>query len=202
MRLMIALLPLVLAPAPRQDPTTPDAQAPAPPSYEEVLPFLFHAVLEGLYTDGVKDDVVDALMASDEATGWPLYFIFACPICMPAWDAFATYRTRPTFLVSKQRRDNFGEGLDERTRAALLAGSVPARMQALRALVQRWVGQRLDLMRLSGEERAGWLSLLEALREKGLAYLKSYRGEERFAHLYRELEFCAFCEGASAPEHR
>ncbi len=76
---------------------------------------VFFAVLEGLYEDGVSTDDVERILAIDPATKQPQYsehFVGACPLCLPAFDAFQLYRSRPMFYGRKEAIDKFGPGLD------------------------------------------------------------------------------------------
>src|SRR6266852_2074566 len=88
------------------------------PREVSVAPLVFFAVLEGLYTDGVSNADVDAILATDPKTKQPRFeehFVSQCPLCHPAFDAFVLYRARQDF--SQQFKDghwknNFGAGLD------------------------------------------------------------------------------------------
>jgi hypothetical protein len=72
---------------------------------------IFLAVLEGLYTDGVSNEVVDAILTRDSTSDRPQPFVYACPICMPAHDALQTYRARPASYGRNIRVDTFHPGL-------------------------------------------------------------------------------------------
>ena len=52
---------------------------------------IFHAVLRGLYEDGVRDDVIARLTRTDAATGMPYSFVYACPCaCLPSTPCAST----------------------------------------------------------------------------------------------------------------
>src|SRR2546429_752891 len=58
---------------------------------------VFFAVLEGLYRDGVSNDTVDLIIppgANGAARFEPEHFVYACPLCHPAFEAFSLYRHR------------------------------------------------------------------------------------------------------------
>lgn len=169
---------------------------PAPMTMDRAQQFVFHSVLEGLYTDGVSNEVLDVLMTRDEETGFPHHFIYACPVCMPSWDAFAAYRARPGFLGDKIGRTTWGAGLDQATRQSLLEGTRLERMERIRDLVTRWVGARMDRQRLTQAERAVFQKQFERMRKKGMGYLESYKSTEGLEHIYQDVEYCPFCDGA------
>src|SRR5688572_10638658 len=58
---------------------------------------IFFAVLEGLYRDGVINGDVDLIIPPGEG-GKPAFdqetFVYACPLCHPAFEAFRLYRQR------------------------------------------------------------------------------------------------------------
>jgi hypothetical protein len=145
--------------------------------------------------------VVDALTTRDEETGWPHHFIYACPVCMPSWDAFAVYRQRPGFFSRKLPRDTWGPGLDEETRRGLLEGGRGQRMFVLRELVRRWIDARLDRQRLIPAEREAYAKRFERMRKEGLGFLRVYQADEKLAHIYAGADFCPFCDAAcEAPQ--
>ena len=56
--------------------------------------FLFFAVLEGLYEDGVSQPVVDRILERDKPPGRYANFVYSCPICSPVVDAFRAFSRR------------------------------------------------------------------------------------------------------------
>src|SRR5947207_11898373 len=55
---------------------------------------VFFAVLEGLYRDGVSNDDVDRIIPpgkNGKDTFDPEHFVYACPLCHPAFEAFRLY---------------------------------------------------------------------------------------------------------------
>ncbi|MBI3818234.1 MAG: hypothetical protein HY286_06045 [Planctomycetes bacterium] len=65
---------------------------------DSVSQFIFYAVLEGCYQDGLTTQAAESLVRLDAESGQPKNFIYACPICMPAFDALRVYKTRPKFM--------------------------------------------------------------------------------------------------------
>jgi hypothetical protein len=176
------------------------AQASPQESARETTDFeyeLFAAVLEGLYVDGVSNEAVDAITAKDPEHGYPANFVWACPVCMPAYRAFLTYRARPHFEWIKGPQD-FGPGLDAATVAELTTGEFAARQQALMQLVGRWVERRMGRLRLTPEERAEWKLEMERRRKKGMAQLADYQSCG-LGGSYARMKACPLCDGANEP---
>jgi len=160
---------------------------------------IFFAVLEGLYRDGVSNDVVDLILAPDPKTGEPdmrKNFVYACPLCHPAFEAFRLYRTRNPFLGLKGRKDTFGAGLDDATIKGLKSPTDEERRAALEKLIQRWVAQRLDSMRLTAEERAEWTRQIDQRRKEGMKQLESFTSGKDSRHAGWEV--CPSCDGSAA----
>src|SRR5437660_7208174 len=72
---------------------------------------VFFAVLEGPYRDGVSNEVVDSIIPGKGRFD-PEHFVYACPICHPAFEAFRLYRQREDFYGLKAPVNTFGPGLD------------------------------------------------------------------------------------------
>src|SRR5262245_16971335 len=55
---------------------------------------VFHAVLEGLYEDGVTDDVVNNIVPADKTGREKMRrsFVLGCPLCQPVFEAFCVYQ--------------------------------------------------------------------------------------------------------------
>jgi hypothetical protein len=161
---------------------------------------IFFAVLEGLYEDGVNNEVVDAILAVDPDTGYPANFVWACPICMPALNAANSYRARISFVGKKLHRDTFGAGLEESRRAAILGDDGDRRRAAIQELVEGWIMRRLDRARLTESERADWTRAMEEGRKLGMEYLEAYRS---LGGSYAEMKGCPFCDaGVEAAAER
>jgi hypothetical protein len=157
---------------------------------------IFFAVLEGLYTDGVQTEVVERIVEIDPESKYPANFVYACPICMPAYDAFAAYRARPGFIARKDNKTAFGDGLASEEVRALTSGPLADRHAAIQRLVQRWMDRYVDSRRFNDEERARWRQAMEERRKKGMATLVQYRAQG-FGASYREMKQCPFCEAAN-----
>ncbi|HLX61676.1 MAG TPA: hypothetical protein VKX17_10375 [Planctomycetota bacterium] len=144
---------------------------------------VFHAVLEGLYADGVSNEDVDRILPRE-------HFVYACPLCEPAYAAFAAYRARPEFQNRKAPISTFGKGLDPAISEKLKSKEVSTRRWTIGALIQGWVQKRLESMRLTPEESAEWNGRLGALHKQGMAM------KDKFHDQYQEKD-CAICSGCS-----
>ena len=173
---------------------SPGALARAGPTAADLEQLIFFAVLEGLYTDGVSNEVVDRLTELDEKANMPLHFIYSCPICMPALNALRVYQQRPRFFGDKAGRNTFGKGLSAEIQSRLLGENV-GKMAELQRCIERWVRVRLSTMRLRSEEQEQWTKLIEEARKKGQAALENFKKEGSVAS-YLSMKSCAMCEGA------
>ena len=55
--------------------------------------FIFYAVLEGCYEDGLATTNVDQILLMNTNVGF-VHFVYACPICLPTIHALQAYRSR------------------------------------------------------------------------------------------------------------
>jgi hypothetical protein len=160
-------------------------------------PMIFFAVLEGLYRDGVDTEVAKRLASTEPKVQAPRFFIYSCPLCMPAFNAVRLYASRPEFAGDKAGRTTFGAGLPEDVRAAILGDDQVAARGAVEGLIERWVSAHLERMHLPKEERAAWLLRIGEMREKGNAILASYHEQGGpYAEAYRGWKQCPICEGS------
>src|SRR3954462_8291362 len=103
---------------------------------------VFFAVLEGLYNDGVSNADVDLIIPSgNSGPKFDLeHFVYACPLCHPAFEAFRLYRQRERIYGLKAAVDTFGPGLDSSVSDRLHSPDPNQRRQAIEGLISRWVG--------------------------------------------------------------
>ncbi|MGH7162633.1 MAG: hypothetical protein ACREID_04045 [Planctomycetota bacterium] len=174
---------------------------PPPMDAEPLRRLVFFAVLEGLYEDGVSTGDVDRVLRREpegsRKAGEYTHFVYACPICHAALDAFRVYRGRARFYATKGNPDTFGAGLPSEVSARLGAESFKERLDALNRLVDRWVGLRLDAMRLTGGEREEWQERIVKGRKEGMGLLQSF-ARDGTAGEFAEVKTCAVCDGANA----
>ncbi len=189
-------LTLGLLPAVQPEPKAPRCAAAGSSEGDSFHRELFFAVLEGLYREGVDNETVDRVIEVEpQSSGWR-HFVQGCPICMPALDAFRVYRGRPVLVSFKVRNDTFGFGLLAEERARLVGADDGERRAAIQALIERWVAERMQRVRLDAAERATWRQALEERRKQGMASLESLRQQP--GSLYRDMKACALCDGATA----
>ncbi len=180
--------------------TGPDA-APAP---EERSQFLFFAVLEGLYEDGVRPSAVESVLAADELVGEPGLFVPGCPICGPIRDALLVYGRGPRIgawlkVRGSDEQDDprgFGPGLSEDEHAQLVSVDRLTRSEMFETLVRRWCDRRYDRLRMSDDERGEMRAAIEAGRKQGMAALQGSEMQRRFG------DRCPSCDGANAAGER
>jgi hypothetical protein len=179
-----------------QKPTAGDRQPIPPPEVVEpparewdLRQEIFFGVLEGLYHDGVQNEVVDRVIELDPKTNWPAHFVYACPICMPAFDAFRVYRARPAFFGDKGGATAFGDGLSDEE--SLRIQTEPKLVQSL---VEKWMRRRMDDLRLTDAERARWTVEMEERRKKGMEQLSVYRSQGLVPNFGK---LCPFCEAGN-----
>ena len=169
----------------------------APKGYEDVKQMIFFAVMEGLYRDGVSTETAELLIGKSEKAKGRRYFVYACPLCMPAENAIRTYAVRADFRT-KDHRDTFGDGLPEATRDLLASEEPMVRVNALQELILKWVQTYQERRRLTPEEAAEWRIHLDGMREKGNAMLENYlKMGGKSAREYEGWEKCPACEGSN-----
>ncbi len=156
---------------------------------------VFFAVLEGLYTDGVTNEVVDCILSPDPKSGEPRYnehFVYACPLCHPAYEAFRLYRARPTFYGLKGEPDTFPGRFPAEVVMKLHSDRIEDRLPAIQTLIEGWVRRYLDKMRLTPEEREQVTAHMKLGRDRGMKMLETNR-EKGFSF---NAKTCAICEGS------
>jgi len=160
---------------------------------------VFFAVLQGLYEDGVSTEDVNRILAVDPRTQqsqFQEHFVGACPLCLPAFDAFVLYRSRPRFHQRKDDADTFGPGLDPILAKKLHSDAKADQLEAIQTMVNRWVIRRLEIMRLTKDEREQWIAVIEEGRRKGMGQLQQAQAANQ--NEYLGWKGCAICDGTAA----
>lgn len=178
------------------------AASPSIPSASKSWPetrasqLVFFAVLEGLYRDGLTNSDVDLIIPPDNE-GRPRFdneiFVYACPLCHPAFEAFRLYRQRDQIFGLKGKLDTFGTGLDEAIRTRLRSQNADDRRLAIEGLISRWVSQRLEMMRLTKPEREEITGEIEKGRKQGMSGLKQ---AVQSGQVSQSRTKCAICDGS------
>jgi hypothetical protein len=175
-------------------PTNPSASKSWPETRASQL--VFFAVLEGLYRDGVTNSDVDLIIPpgdGDKPRFDSEVFVYACPLCHPAFEAFRLYRQRERIFGLKAAVDTFGRGLDESIRIRLRSPNTDERRQAIEGLISRWLSQRLELMRLTKAEREEITGEIEKGRKQGMSGLKQ---AVQSGQVSQSRTNCAICDGS------
>lgn len=158
---------------------------------------IFFAVLEGLYEDGLSNEDVDRILLPEKGTNQAMHFIYGCPICNPALDAIRTYRSRPDLHYKSVKNNTFGVGLDPAVSEALASEDFKTRFDAIQKLIQSWMSRRLDLLRITKQEREQWSRAIADMKKKGEAMLQAEIAQGR-AGSRAQAKGCSICNGADA----
>jgi hypothetical protein len=158
---------------------------------------VFHAVLEGLYEDGVTDDVVNNIVPPDKAGREKMRrsFVLDCPLCQPVFEAFCAYQSRPKFSDGGKEA-TFGKGLPEAVKKGLRSDTLSTRLIALRGPVRGWVEARLRSMKLTAQERQRWWEEIAARSGQGTATLAAHRAADPWYKSWSGYWGCAACKGS------
>jgi hypothetical protein len=158
---------------------------------------VFFAVLQGLYEDGVPDEVVNNIVPPDKKGREKMRhsFVLDCPLCLPAFEAFCAYQARPRFL-DEDRPAALGKGLPEDTIKGLMSKGVAARLKTLRQPIRKWVEARLISMKLTETERQKWWQDITARVGQGSATLRSLRASDPWYKDWSGYWGCAACLGS------
>ncbi len=176
-------------------------------TFGEAHRFLFMAVLEGYYEDGVSHADVARILRREEGKGYD-HFIYACPICTAVQQASELYANRPELSMYKPpsyqvKEATFGTGLSTELSAGLASESVEIRLKTIFQLVNTWVNRKLERSRLSDTERSQLMAEMEAGKALGIRRLAGYKKAADEAILdssapgFATLDACAMCNGAT-----
>lgn len=174
--------------------------------FSEARRFVFYAVLEGCYEDGLTGGAIDLIIPADEDGHRQLTvnFVYQCPLCGPAFDAFNVYSTRQRFAnapkdVGQDPYNTFGEGLSAEVMGELAKPGLPCR-NAIQSLIDKWVTARMKRLRLTEDETTTLREELAEMRKSGEFWLKSFqRGGHgyKLKEAYKDWNSCPICSGAS-----
>ena len=199
-----------------------DARLLNTPDIDKLHRLIFTATLEGLYTDGVQNDVVDEILRADASkghvpAGFSMHFVYVCPICMPAYDAFRVYRQRAELSLSRGKKrkkgekalDTFGPGLPQAMRDRVLSDDFSTRCTALAELTRTWLDRKFRSMRLTESERSKWIEILRIGRKQGMGALlyqivgRKLKQDDNVTEILatakqnNQMTACPFCDGAT-----
>jgi hypothetical protein len=168
---------------------------------DEMCQFVFFAVLEGLYRDGIDNDVVDAVLGDirkvkDDDTGkLKTHFVFRCELCHATYEAFRAYRERPTFMQSGGK-STFGEGkTDAKIVADLRSEEADVRVYAMGKLVRPWITHRIEETRKTDEEKNKMKERFNKFADEGGKLLSDLKQNDE---LYLDWNFYGSCQACEA----
>lgn len=167
--------------------------------------FIFFAVLEGLYEDGVSSDDVNRMLKVEKGQSYD-HFISHCPICTAVLQAMQVYASRADIgrmykgINHRTTESTFGPGLAENVQSNLMSDDPEIRLKTMYQLVSTWFNRRLVRSNLSHEERATLVREIEAGKEEGMRKLQSFKKAgttKQLAPAFVNVDSCAMCSAAS-----
>lgn len=206
MRLSIFLCALfTLSPLWSADQKKVNSNPPKNRQFSAAHQFLFFAVLEGCYREGLNAEDIEVIIPTNkEDPDLPKFytnFVYACPICKPCYEAFRLYGRRTHFAYQKVHRyDTFGTGIAAPLRTELHSEDASIRRGAIRKLIKKWTDERMELLRLKPEEIAELNKQLTEMRKQGEKFLSKWQNADETTPLkqYEGWEECALCSGAAS----
>lgn len=160
--------------------------------------FVFFAVLEGLYRDGVQNEVVDAILAADVDSPDDKIkrcFVFKCELCHAVYEAFNLYRARPPF-ANAGGKVAFGEGVDPAILEKLEGDDVRARVYAMGSLIRPWIQHRVEGTRMTDAEKAAMKKKFKEYAKEGTELLSKFRRDP--GSVYIDWNFYGTCQACEA----
>ena len=197
---LIALFALALClPLSAQEKPEPDAaKSNLEWQKEEMCQFVFFAVLEGLYRDGVQNEIVDAIIGDKIAkkeNKVKTHFVFRCKLCHATYEAFRTYRNRPAFMQTKGA-STFGKGANLALLKQLGSKDARTRIYSMGALVRPWIMHRIKETRKTPEEKTAMKKRFEQYAQEGANLLRTHkRAKDGF---YLDWSFYGSCQACEA----
>ena len=165
---------------------------------EEMCQFVFFAVLEGLYRDGIQNEIVYAIIGEKivkKENRVKTHFVFRCKLCHATYEAFRTYRNRPAFMQTKGA-STFGNGVDLNRLKKLRSNDARTRIYAMGALVRPWIMHRIKETRKTSEEKTAMKKQFEKYALEGADLLKTHkRAKDGF---YLDWSFYGSCQACEA----
>ena len=165
---------------------------------EELCQFVFFAVLEGLYRDGIQNEIVDAIIGEkilkkDDKV--KTHFVFRCKLCHATYEAFRTYRNRPAFMQTKGV-STFGKGTDLAQLKKLRSNDARTRIYAMGAMVRPWIMHRIKETRKTPEEKTAMKEQFMKYAQEGSDLLRTHKkAKDGF---YLDWSFYGSCQACEA----
>ena len=164
-------------------------QAVSAQDFDENYRFIFYAVMEGCYEDGIATTNVDQILLTQPYVGY-VHFVYGCPICTPTIHALKAYRARPESLFPlKTHATTFGPGLSADQIKKLYSDRPTERLEVINGLMKNWIARRVGKLRLNDEEKAKLNENFQRMRKEGMIMLPANPA-------LAEAKQCAACNGA------
>ncbi|HYE19935.1 MAG TPA: hypothetical protein VEA69_15910 [Tepidisphaeraceae bacterium] len=161
---------------------------------------VFFAVLEGLYTDGVPDEAVNLIVPPDAGgDGVKHSFVFRCPLCHAAYEAFVLYQNRTAFNGSGEKRSTMGGAFDPKVLEGLKSKEVRTRVYTMGAMIRPWIERRMRMTQMGEAEQKALLKRLLDYAAEGDKLFRTLRAEP--GSVYREWMFYGGCQACEAAQH-
>lgn len=184
-----------------EDPSNPSNAEPAQDcskGFDEAHQFIFFAVLEGLYQDGLTNGDVNQILKRDEKGGME-HFIYGCPICHPAIHALEGYQSRPNrFSGLKSSCSNFGSGLNETGKKNLYSVKPEERLTAVNSLILSWTARRMSQLNWPPERMAALKASLDQKRQQGMKVLETQTSVPEWKARYAAFAKVGACPACNA----
>ena len=160
--------------------------------------FVFFAVLEGLYRDGVQNEIVDTIIGEkilkkDDKV--KTHFVFRCKLCHATYEAFRTYRNRPAFMQTKGAT-TFGKGSDLKLLKKLGSKDARTRIYAMGAMVRPWIMHRIKETRKTPEEKIAMKKEFGKYAQEGANLLRTHKKVRD--GFYLDWSFYGSCQACEA----
>jgi len=165
---------------------------------EEMCQFVFFAVLEGLYRDGVQNEIVDAIIGEkivNKDDKVKTHFVFRCKLCHATYEAFRTYRNRPAFMQT-EGTSTFGKGTNLALLKKLSSNDARTRIYTMGAMVRPWIMHRIKETRKTPEEKTEMKKQFMKYAQEGADLLRTHkRAKDGF---YLDWSFYGSCQACEA----
>ena len=165
---------------------------------EEMCQFVFFAVLEGLYRDGVQNEIVDAIIGQKipkKEDKVKTHFVFRCKLCHATYEAFRTYRNRPAFMQTKGS-STFGKGANLALIKKLSSKDARTRIYTMGAMIRPWIMHRIKETRKTPEEKTAMKKEFMKYAQEGSDLLTTHkRAKDGF---YLDWSFYGSCQACEA----
>ena len=139
---------------------------------DEECRMIFFTVLEGLYRDGVPDEVVDLVIGRVQKNSVEKRFVFRCKLCHACYEAFAVYQRRPAFNGAKGRKTIGAKPIPPEVMKNLQDNVHDLEFgRAFSTIIQPWIKQKLLSMGLDEKEKIAKMKKFADLAAEGNALL-------------------------------